>query len=122
MPCTRCYQDYISCGNETIIVAGTLAADTAYKWVLTTATGAKYSADVTTDANGNFTITVADLPNGLLNPYAGEFTLEILDNTAYQCGPALWNDSAYCDAYSCISFDVRNGEHVKNSLGCPCPE
>ena len=76
----------------------------------------------TTDANGNFTITVADLPNGLLNPYAGEFTLEIFDNTAYQCGPASWNDSAYCDAYSCISFDVRNGDHVKNTLGCPCPE
>ena len=120
MACTKCFQDYISCGNETIIVTGTLTANTAYKWVLTTPQGAKYSADVTTDNNGNFTITVADLPDGLLNPYAGDFTLEVFDNTAYQCGPATWNDSAYCEPYTCIQFDVPNGDHIKNTLGCPC--
>ena len=120
MACTKCYQDYISCGNDTILVAGTLEANAAYKWILTTDMGAKYSEEVTTNVNGNFSITVADLPNGTFNPYAGIFTLEVVANDAYQCNSATWNDSAYCTPYSCISFDVRNGDHVKNTLGCPC--
>jgi len=118
--CTPCFQDYISCGNDTILVAATLEASTAYKWILTAPSGAKYSGDVTTDTNGNFLIYTADLPNGLLNPYAGMFTLTVLADDAYQCTSVTWNDSAYCDSYSCISFEVVNGDHVKNTLGCPC--
>lgn len=116
--CIPCYQDHISCGNETITVLGTLTADTEYKWILTNK-GAKYSGVATTDASGNFTITVADLPDGLLNPYAGEFTLEVVTADDY-CIPATWNDSAYCEPYTCISFEVVNGTDVKNTLGCPC--
>ncbi len=82
--------------------------------------GAKYSGEVTTNENGNFTIPVSALPDGLLNPYAGIFTLTVQANDAYQCNSSTWNDSAYCDSYTCISFDVRNGDHVKNTLGCPC--
>jgi hypothetical protein len=121
MACEPCYSDYISCGNETLLVAGTLPADSDYIWILTAPNGAKYSDEVTTDANGNFEIDVSTLPEGLLNPYAGLFTLEVVANDAYQCNEITWNDSAYCDSYTCISFDVRNGDHVKNTLGCPCP-
>lgn len=120
MACTTCFTDYISCGLETINVTGTLTADAAYKWILTHPSGAKYSGDVTTDANGNFHITVADLPDGLLNPYAGVFVLNVVADDAYQCNSETWNDSAYCDSYTCINFEVVNGDHVKNTLGCPC--
>lgn len=119
IPCTPCYQDWISCGNETINVVGILEPDTAYIWVLENK-GAKYSGEVTTNSDGTFTIVVADLPDALLNPYAGKFTLTVKANDAYQCSTVTWNDSAYCDSYACIEFEVRNGTAVKNTLGCPC--
>jgi len=116
--CTPCYKDHISCGNDTIMVLGTLTADTEYKWILSNK-GANYSGIATTDANGNFTIDVADLPNGLLNPYAGEFNLQVVTADDY-CIQSTWNNSAYCIPYTCISFEVVNGTDVKNTLGCPC--
>ncbi len=118
--CTPCFSDYISCGLDTILVAATLEADAEYVWIITTPMGAKYSGEVTTNENGNFTIPVSALPDGLLNPYAGIFILTVQANDAYQCNSATWNDSAYCDSYTCISFEVKNGDHVKNTLGCPC--
>lgn len=117
--CTTCFKDWISCGNTVLLVAAILEADTAYIWVLENK-GAKYSGEVTTNADGMFTITVADLPDALLNPYAGTFTLTVLANDAYQCSTEVWNDSAYCDSYTCIEFEVVNGTAVKNTLGCPC--
>lgn len=117
--CTTCYKDWISCGNETLFVAAILAPDTAYIWYLENK-GAIYSGEVTTNADGMFTITVADLPEALLNPYAGTFTLTVKANDAYLCSTVTWNDSAYCDSYTCIEFEVVNGTAVKNTLGCPC--
>lgn len=119
-PCIPCYKDYISCGLETIYIIGRLTASAAFTWVLTTPQGAKYSGEVTTDTAGQFIILPANLPDGLLNPYAGTFTLTVYGNDAYDCNGSTWNDSAYCDAYDCISFEVVNGDQVKNTLGCPC--
>lgn len=116
--CIPCYQDHISCGNETITVLGLLAADTEYKWILTNK-GAKYSGIVITDTDGSFIIDVSTLPDGLLNPYAGIFTLEVVTADDY-CIQGTWNDSAYCEPYTCISFEVINGTDVKNTLGCAC--
>ncbi len=119
MSCTQCYKDWISCGNTTLNVTGTLEPDTAYIWTLENK-GAKYQGEVTTDANGNFTFPVSELPDGLLNPYAGSFVLSVVANDAYQCASATWNDGAYCDSYDCIEFEVVNGTAEKNTLGCPC--
>lgn len=119
MACTTCYSDYISCGVETIEVKGTLLPDTDYTWILTSPTGAKYSGDVTTDADGKFELDVTSLPDDLLNPYAGIFTLQV--QTA-DCSPASWNDSAYCDKYDCIQFVAVSGNYVKATLGCGCLE
>lgn len=121
MACVPCYKDYISCGNETLAVNGTLTPDAVYIWIIENK-GAKYSGEATTDENGNFTINISDLPEGLLNPYAGMFTLTVVANDAYRCNTGTWNDSAYCDAYDCINFEVVNGTDVKNTLGCPCLE
>ncbi len=119
MACLPCYKDWISCGNATIDVVGKLAASTAYIWTITNK-GAKYQGEVTTNSDGGFTIDVADLPDGLLNPYAGVFTLTVTANDAYQCAASTWNESAYCDSYDCIEFEVVNGSANKNTLGCPC--
>jgi len=117
MACTKCYTDYISCGVETITVKGELQPSTVYTWVLTTPSGAKFSQVIITDNAGHFTISTLSLPNGLLNPYAGDFVLEVQTD---DCTPAIWNDSAYCTPYFCIEFNVTNGNHVKATLGCDC--
>lgn len=119
MACEKCYTDYISCGVDGIYVQGTLLPETDYTWILTTPMGAKYHGTVTTDADGFFVIDTSLMPNGMLNPYAGNFTLEVQTGT---CSPGTWNDSAYCTAYTCIDFDVKNGDQGKNTLGCPCLE
>lgn len=119
MACLPCFKDWISCGNEQLFITGTLAVSTAYKWILGNKE-AVYSGEVTTNENGNFVIPVSELPNGLLNPYAGTFELSVVANDAYQCSTEIWNNSAYCDSYDCILFEVVNGSAVKNTLGCPC--
>lgn len=119
--CQTCYKDWISCGVETLHITGTLQADTDYIWTITNK-GAKYQGEATTDVNGHFSIPVTDLPAAILNPYAGSFVLTVTANDAYQCASESWNDSAYCDAYPCIEFEVMNGTADKNTLGCPCLE
>lgn len=117
MACVTCYKDWISCGEDAIAVNGNIVATTDLTWVLTSPSGAKYSGEATTDEDGHFTIDTTTLPEGLLNPYAGIFTLEIQTG---DCEPLTWNDSAYCDSYSCIEFEVKNGNQIKNTLGCDC--
>ena len=119
MACLPCFKDWISCGNTQLFITGTLAANTAYIWQLENK-GAIYSGEVTTNVNGNFVVPISELPNGLLNQYAGPFQLSVVANDAYQCSSSTWNNSAYCTAYDCIIFEVVNGTAVKNTLGCPC--
>ena len=119
MACTLCYKDWISCGNEQLFITGTLAASTAYIWILRNKESI-YSGSATTNVNGNFVIPVSELPLGLLNPYSGTFELSVVADDAYQCSTVIWNNSAYCTKYDCITFEVVNGTADKNTLGCPC--
>ncbi len=97
---------------------GTLLPIANYRWVLTTPSGAKYSGTIITDVDGFFIFN--EPVEGMFNPYAGIFTLEILTEEDI-CTPASWNDSAYCEPYSCIEFEVKNGDYSdKNTIGCPC--
>lgn len=120
-PCIPCYKDWIACGVDELFIAGILAPNSPYIWTIENKE-AKYQGEATTDENGNFTIPVTDLPAAILNPYAGTFTLTVVANDAYQCNSSTWNDSAYCNPYPCIVFEVRNGTSTKNTLGCPCLE
>ena len=120
-PCDKCIKDHISCGLDQIYVLGVLNSNLPIKWVITNK-DAEYFGGTTTDANGQFIIDTSLLPPGLLNPYAGTFTLTVFSNDAYQCTQYTWNNSAYCDPYTCIDFDVKNGTEVKNNLGCECGE
>lgn len=119
MACQTCYKDWISCGNEALVINGTLIPETEYTWILTHANGAKYLGSTTTDGDGYFVIPYSEFPAGFFNPYAGPFQLEVQTG---HCAPALWNDSAYCDSYTCIEFEVKNGNGDKNTIGCPCLE
>lgn len=114
MSCERNFCDWIACGQDSIAVNATLQPSTQYTWFITAGNKAKYSGTVETDADGHFIIT--GLPNGLLNPYAGVFIL----NVGTGCNAAVFNDSAYCDPFDTISFEVVNGSTDKNTLGCEC--
>lgn len=121
MACDKCFKDWISCGNTEIFIKGILPGlSVDYTWYLKNK-GAVYTAGFTTDNDGHFTIPVSELPDGLLNPYAGLFQLTV-NLAGTTCTPdELWNDSAYCEPYDCIEFEVINGTGVKNTLGCDCP-
>ncbi len=103
MACEVCFRCQIpSCADE-IIVDASLTADTDYKWVITDKFGKKYSETVETDTDGLLTITVSDLPEGLLTEFAGDFTLEIFDTTD------VIQEFDYDDTdYSCVTFSVFN--------------
>ena len=117
MACATCYKDWISCGVDAIIVQGSLLPLTPYTWIITTSQGAKYLGATTTDTNGFFVIPTSEFTSGFFNPYAGLFTLEAQTGN---CTPASWNNSVYCDPYTCIEFEVKNGTGDKNTIGCPC--
>jgi hypothetical protein len=117
MACTTCFKDWIHCGETSLQVNATLIPNTNYTWILTTSQGAKYTGSVTTDEDGHF---VFEEPvSGLFNPYQGIFTLEVQTSN---CNPATFNDSAYCEPYTCIEFEAVNGNGGKNVIGCPCLE
>jgi hypothetical protein len=117
MACTTCYKDWIHCGETSIEVLATLLPETNYTWILTSAQGAKYLGAVKTDADGHFLIE--EPVEGLFNPYAGFFTLEVQTGN---CSKDTFNNSAYCEPYSCIEFESINGNGGKNTIGCPCLE
>lgn len=119
MACDKCFKDWFTCGIDTLYIQGVLTPDTVYQWTLTTPQGAKYRQEITTDETGHFNIVLSTLPDGLFNPYAGMFTLEVF--VSDNCDPQNWNDSAYCTPYSCIDFEVKSGTEAKNYLGCDCP-
>lgn len=107
------FHDYIvQCSTE-LQVNALLAPATQYKWVIIGRFG-EYSGYQTTDGNGFFAIPVADLPDGLLTSYSGEFTLRILDATD-ECRQHSFKAAKYYDE---ICFIVKPGIREKNNLGC----
>jgi hypothetical protein len=75
--CDACYPyDLISCyGNY--VVDLDLQAATDYTLIFTDHHGNKYSQTVTTDADGKFTIRVANFPEGFFTPDFGAITVFI---------------------------------------------
>lgn len=113
MSCTTCFTDYIVKCQTEIQVYAQLTPLTTYTWVITDKFDHKYEGSVTTDADGFFTIPVADLPDGLLTSYSGTFTLEVLNSS--NCKPVNFKMAS---EYDCVKFIVKNGTYEKNTLGC----
>lgn len=112
--CTCCFEDYLVKCGETINVFAKLTANTQYKWVVTDKFNRQYSGNFTTDADGFWTIPVADLPAGLLTEFSGEFKLQVFP-TDDDCAPVKFQIAQVTD---CISFTISAGTRVKDNLGC----
>lgn len=113
------FKDYISNCQDYITVNVVLDPATEYKWVITDKFSKAYSGLFTTDADGHFDIPVTDLPEGLLNNYAGTFTLEVWTVEGVygetQCQKIPLPIAKYYDS---IQFEVHGGTNEKNNLGC----
>jgi len=77
--CDACYPyDLISCYGNYVIDLD-LQADTDYTLLFLDKHGNKYTQEVTTDANGAFTIRVANFPQGFFTPEFGQITVTVLN-------------------------------------------
>lgn len=112
MSCSNCFTDYLSNCETEVNVFAQLEPLTEYTWIITDKFDKKYSGTVTTDADGFFDIDVADLPDGFLTQYSGDFTLEVQDST---CKPVKFKMAS---EYTCINFTVKGGTFTKSNLGC----
>lgn len=115
MSCSCGFSDYIAKCNETIKVYAllpSLGAYQSYQWLITDKFDNKFTGDFQIDTDGFPYLDVADLPDGLLTQFSGDFTLEVLDGT---CKPVKFK---VAQEYDSISFHVKPGTQVKDTLGC----
>ncbi len=111
MVCPPCYQDYISKCSTTLTINAGLTADTDYRYRITDKFGI-YEGDFSTDGEGLGIIDLSDLPEGLFNPHAGFFQLNVLSTEN-----ELQTLSIDETDYTCIEFNVVEGNHTKTYLG-----
>lgn len=115
MDCKFPFSDYlVQCPTG---VQVNLVADAgpyaALRWMITDKFDNEYSGSVITNGNGGFVIPIDELPAGLLNPHAGQFTLQVLDTDRDdKVVPIIV--AGYYDA---ITFNVKAGSRVKDNLG-----
>lgn len=112
--CNCCFTDTLAKCETEIEVFAMLTPLTAYRWVITDKFHNKYEGDITTDANGFFSIPVADLPDGMLTQYSGTFSLQVYQQDS-ACAPEKFKIASVHD---CIEFSISGGTFEKNNLGC----
>lgn len=112
--CTTAFHDIILKCPESLKVKALLEVGAEYTWVITDKFGNQYQGTFASDTDGFFEIPIADLPDGLLTEWSGEFSLRIfpLDNT---CNFVRFLAAKYYDE---ILFHVEGGTRVKDNLGC----
>lgn len=115
MNCADHYTDYLVQCPEGIKVNAVANAGpyAALRWQLTDKFNHEYTGEVITNGDGGFTIPVADLPEGFLTPFSGDFELKVLD-IDNDGRPVPLLVAGYFDA---IRFNVKGGTSIKDSLG-----
>jgi|GEM_PF-4310492 len=106
----KIFRDYLGICNSTVKVYALLNPATEYQWVIKDKFDHEYSGVAISDGDGFLSIPVADLPDGLLTNYSGQFTL-----TLYYLSRKI--NFKMADLYDEICFDVAAGTRVKNNLG-----
>ncbi len=115
--CNNCFSDYLVQCSEFVNVFAKLAPSTIYQWVITDKFDRQYAGVFETDADGFWQIPVSELPEGLLNEYAGVFKLQVFDDPyGINCNEPVTFTIA--QTFDCISFNVRAGNRTKDNLGC----
>lgn len=102
--CRECFKVSVMECEDLLISLG-LAADTEFTWSITDKFNTVYAGDVTTDGAGEFIIELDDLPPSLLNPFAGNFLLQVF-NTDHEAVPFNLNGQEY----TCIDLTVFAGQ------------
>lgn len=110
--CNSCFTDFLTKCIGSILVYAQLSPLTQYTWIITNKNGQKFSGEVTTDADGFWSIPVDELPAGMLTEYSGLFTLEVQDSG---CKPVKFK---IAQEYDCIDFTIKGGTYEKGNLGC----
>ena len=113
MACETCFNDWVSCGLDSIIVEANMPPNTTYTAILQ-ALGT-HIFTITTDEDGSF--IMAEPYTQAWTPYSGFWTLKVMDG----CDSVKFNNNAYCEPYDCLVFEVKNGTGEKNKIGCECP-
>ena len=112
MDCNSSFCDYISNCGDSLQINALLDPDTAYKYIITDKFSKEYEGEETTDDNGILVIDTTDLPDGLLNAFAGSFQLKLYRPDTNQ--PVLLKMAKYYDS---IDFSVKSGTGTKASVG-----
>lgn len=112
MECNSPFSDYISNCQTALIVNAHLTPTTNYIALIKDKFDKVYSVAITTDISGNFQIPIADLPDGLLNNFAGTFVLSVVQ--LYSNAPV---DLKMMTSYEEIFFDIKGGTQEKDNLG-----
>lgn len=115
MSCSEVFRDFLARCPDRIrlhIIVPVLPY-AGYSWIITDKFGSQYTGTLLQDDDGYF-IDIDDLPAGLLNEYAGTFTLEVLRNDQ-ECKPLPFLIAKYHDK---IEFHVEPGNRIKDNLGC----
>lgn len=108
------FHDYICKCADTILFNVNVDPGADYHYVITDKFGNKFSADITSDGDGQISIPVNQLPEGLFTQYSGTFSFELyMDNTL--CTPVLLNMKR---KYREALFHVEPGNFEKSNVGC----
>lgn len=112
MNCNCCFNDYISnCASEIIINAG-LTPGTEYTVEIKDKFDNLYNQNVTTGVDGELTIDITQLPDGLFTQYSGDFTITVFDGC--DTVTLTLNETEY----TCIDFSVKKSNTEKNQIPC----
>src|SRR6476620_4066207 len=116
MSCKTCFEDYIcKCvPYDEVITIKTYLPAGEYTFVLTDSAGRKFSGVATRISGGSLEIAIADLPDGLLTEFSGEFKIEIFNDET--CNKPL--NLPIVSQYDCITISVSGGTIDKSSIGC----
>jgi hypothetical protein len=114
MSCSNCFEVALRACPSTLELTAGLTPDTEYYWVIRK-NNRVYQAKATTDGDGKLVIDCSTLPAGLLNSYAGFFTLEIRLGSDYL---SIVNLTINAVEYPCIlmSFMEVEGEAGINNV------
>jgi hypothetical protein len=119
MSCKTCFEDYIcKCvPYDEVIVIRTNVDEGIYTFIITDSSGRKFTGPATRTGSGSLEIAIADLPEGLLTEFSGDFSIQIFNEEACNTPVAL----PLVKEYDCISLSIVGGTIEKNTIGCANP-
>lgn len=117
--CNTCFEDYVcKCiPYNDVLTINTFVPAGTYTFLITDKFGNKYTGDATRNADGTLEIAIAHLPDGLINPFSGQFTIQIFDNETCNSPVPL----PLVRNYDCITIEAVGGNSDKSNIGCENP-